>query len=151
MATTTSSIEDRPVEACLDELLDYLGVARAHFAGRSLADLQGFVATHPERITSLTLVCPTVLNPRSLAPLGAKLLVVTGDHGLGARRVRAVLPDLPEATVVVLLYRVAQFYEDATGWTERHPRRAFRRILTPGENICGPTEQMLFLKECNNA
>jgi hypothetical protein len=48
------------------------------------------------------LVSPTVLNPRSLEPLGAKLLVVTGDHGLGARRVRAVLPDLPEATVVVL-------------------------------------------------
>jgi NADPH:quinone reductase-like Zn-dependent oxidoreductase len=47
-------------------------------------------------------VGPTVLNPRSLTPLGAKLLVVTGDHGLGARQVRAMLPDLPEATVVVL-------------------------------------------------
>jgi hypothetical protein len=54
------------------------------------------------RIASLSLVCPTVLNPRSLAPLGARLLVVTGDRGLGARRVRAVLPDLPEATVLVL-------------------------------------------------
>ena len=50
-----------------------------------------------------------------------------------------------------MLYRVAQFYEDATGWMERHSRRAFRRILTAGGNICGPTEQMLFLKECNNA
>jgi ubiquinone/menaquinone biosynthesis C-methylase UbiE len=47
-------------------------------------------------------VCPAVLNPRRLAPLGAKLLVVTGDHGLGARRARAVLPNLPEATAVVL-------------------------------------------------
>jgi hypothetical protein len=28
------------------------------------------------------------------APLGAKLAGVTGDHGLGARRVRAVLRDL---------------------------------------------------------
>ena len=43
-----------------------------------------------------------MLNPRSLAPLGARLLVVTGDHGLGAGRVRAVLPDLPQATAVVL-------------------------------------------------
>ena len=43
-----------------------------------------------------------MLNPRSLAPLGARLQVVTGDHGLGARRVRAVLPDLPKATAVVL-------------------------------------------------
>ena len=47
-------------------------------------------------------MCPTVLNPRCLVPLGAKLMVVTGDHGLGARRVQAVLPDLPEATAVVL-------------------------------------------------
>jgi hypothetical protein len=35
-------------------------------------------------------------------PLGAKLLVVTGDRGLAARRVRALLHDLPEATAVVL-------------------------------------------------
>ena len=47
-------------------------------------------------------MCPTVLNPRSLAPLGARLLVVTGNHGLGARRVQAVLPALSEATAVVL-------------------------------------------------
>jgi SAM-dependent methyltransferase len=101
MATTVPA-EGCPVEARLAELLDHLGIESAHFAGRSLADLQGFIAAHPARIASLSLVCPTVLNPRSLAPLGAKLLVVTGDHGLGARRVRAVVPDLPEATVVVL-------------------------------------------------
>ena len=102
IATTTTPAEHAPVEACLAELLDYLGIPSAHFAGRSLADLQGFIGEHPERVASLTLVCPTVLNPRSLAPLGERLLVVTGDHGLGARRVRAVLPDLPEATAVGL-------------------------------------------------
>jgi len=102
IATTTAPIEAPPVEASLAELLDHLGIASAHFAGRSLADLQGLIAANPERIASLTLVCPTVLNPRSVAPLGARLMVVTGDHGLGARRVQAVLPELPEATAVVL-------------------------------------------------
>jgi pimeloyl-ACP methyl ester carboxylesterase len=102
IATATAPVRTPPVEACLAELLDHLGIARAHFAGRSLADLQGFIAEDPERIASLTLVCPAVLNPRRLATLGARLLVVTGDHGLGARRVRAVLPDLPEANGVVL-------------------------------------------------
>ena len=102
MAISAATAAASPVEACLAELLDHFGIESAHFAGRSLADLQGFIATHPERIASLALVCPTVLNPQSLAPLGAKLLVVTGDHGLGARRVRAMLPDLPEATAVVL-------------------------------------------------
>jgi len=102
IATTTAPIEAPPVEASLAELLDHLGIASAHFAGRSLADLQGLIAANPERIASLTLVCPTVLNPRSVAPLGARLMVVTGDHGLGARRVHAVLPELAEATAVVL-------------------------------------------------
>ena len=37
-----------------------------------------------------------------LAPLGERLLVVTGDHGPGARRVQAGLPDLPRATPAVL-------------------------------------------------
>src|SRR5262249_32527922 len=98
IVTTTAPIHDPPVEACLAQLLDHIGIPGAHFAGRSLADVQDFIAKYPERIASLTLVCPTVLNPRSLVPLGAKLMVVTGDHGLGARRVQAVLPDLPEAT-----------------------------------------------------
>jgi ubiquinone/menaquinone biosynthesis C-methylase UbiE len=99
---TTAPIQHPRVEACLAQLLDHLGIAGAHFAGRSLADVQGFIAKYPDRVATLTLVCPTVLNPRSLAPLGARLMVVTGDHGLGARRVQAVLPDLPEATAVVL-------------------------------------------------
>ncbi|HEX3410741.1 MAG TPA: hypothetical protein VHT00_03400, partial [Stellaceae bacterium] len=102
IATITNSAEAPPVEVCLTQLLDHLGIPRAHFAGRSLADLQDFIGKRPERIASMTLVCPTVLNPRGLAPLGARLLVVTGDHGLAARRVRAALPDLPEATAVVL-------------------------------------------------
>src|SRR6516165_9299307 len=102
IVTTTAPIHDPPVEACLAQLLDHLGIPGAHFAGRSLADVQDFIAKYPERIASLTLVCPTVLNPRCLVPLGAKLMVVTGDHGLGARRVQAVLPDLPETTAVVL-------------------------------------------------
>src|SRR5436190_9291118 len=100
IATITNSAEAPPVEVCLTQLLDHLGIPRAHFAGRSLADLQDFTVKHPERIASMTLVCPTVLNPRNLAPLGARLVVVTGDHGLAAGRVRAALPDLPEARAV---------------------------------------------------
>ena len=50
----------------------------------------------------MTLLCPAVLDPPTLAPLAGRLLVVTGDHGPGARRVQAGLPDLPQATTVVL-------------------------------------------------
>ena len=93
---------ERPVEACLAALLDRLGIERAHFAGRGSADLRGFASQHPERIASLTLLCPAVLDTATLAPLARRLLVVTGDHGPGARRVRSGLADLPGATTVVL-------------------------------------------------
>ena len=99
----TADPQDAPsVEACLAELLDQLGIAAAHFAGRGSADLKGFLSQHPERVASLTVLCPAVLDTRTLAPLGERLLVVTGDRGPGARRVQAGLPELPQATAVVL-------------------------------------------------
>lgn len=100
---TTAHPHDAPsVAACLAELLDRLGIATAHFAGRGSADLKGFLSRYPQRVASLTVLCPAVLDTRTLAPLGARLLVVTGDRGPGARRVQAGLPELPRATAVVL-------------------------------------------------
>src|ERR1700693_5494589 len=102
MATAATPDRGRPVEACLTELLDHLGIASAHFAGRGSADLQGFASRHPERIASLTLLCPAVLDTATLAPLAGRLLVVNGDHGPGARRVEAGLADLPEGAAGVV-------------------------------------------------
>jgi SAM-dependent methyltransferase len=90
------------VEACLAELLDQLAIPAAHFAGRGSADLKGLLSQHPERVASLAVLCPAVLDTRTLALLGERLLVVTGDRGPGARRVQAALPELPRATAVVL-------------------------------------------------
>jgi pimeloyl-ACP methyl ester carboxylesterase len=90
------------VEACLAELLDQLGIPAAHFAGRGSADLKAFLSQHPERVASLTVLCPAVLDTRTLTLMGELLLVVTGDRGPGARRVQAGLPELPKATAVVL-------------------------------------------------
>jgi ubiquinone/menaquinone biosynthesis C-methylase UbiE len=88
--------------AYLDELLDRLGIATAHFAGRGTADLKGLLSRNPERVASLTVLCPAVLDTHVLTPLDERLLVVTGDRGPGARRVEAGLRDLPHASTVVL-------------------------------------------------
>src|SRR5438270_8902707 len=109
ITSATTAAGDPPVETCLAALLDHLGIPSAHFAGRGSADLRGFMARHPERVASLTLLCPVVLDPRSLAPLAERLLVVTGDRGPGARRVQAGLSELPQAATVVL--------DDYTGHT----------------------------------
>lgn len=115
MADARQSHEARMVAAGLTELLDHFGIESAHFAGRGSADLQGFVSAHPERIASLTLLCSAVLDTRTLAPLAGRLLVVTGDHGPGPRRVQAALPDLPQATVEVLSDYAGHTWADIAG------------------------------------
>jgi hypothetical protein len=59
MTTATElSVTDR-----LAQVLDHLGIERAHFAASMLADITGFVQAHPERIASLTLVCQPAPAP----------------------------------------------------------------------------------------
>jgi SAM-dependent methyltransferase len=99
---TVTASEEAPVEARLAAVLDHLGIARAHFAGRASSDWEGFAAHYPDRMASLTVLCPAALDRGALQPLGSRLLVLTGDHGPGPRRVQAVLPDLPQATTFVL-------------------------------------------------
>jgi SAM-dependent methyltransferase len=95
--TTELSVADR-----LMQLLDHLGIERAHFAASMLADVIGFVKAHPERIASLTLVCPPRLDPSVLRALGGRLLIIAGDQGRPAAMVRDAMTSLPDATIVWL-------------------------------------------------
>jgi hypothetical protein len=90
------SVADR-----LAQVLDHLGIERAHFAASMLADVASFAAC-PERIASLTLVCPPRLDPSALGALGARLQIIAGEQGRPAAMVRDAVTTLPEATVVWL-------------------------------------------------
>jgi SAM-dependent methyltransferase len=91
------SVADR-----LAQVLQHLGIDRAHFAASMLADIAGFAQSHPGRIASLTLVCPPRLDPSTLHALGARLQIVAGDQGPPAAMVRYAVTSLPEAKVVWL-------------------------------------------------
>lgn len=91
------SVADRLVQA-----LDHLGIERAHFAASMLADVTGFAQAHPERIASLTLICPPRVDPSALRALGAQLQIVAGNQGRPAAMVRDAVTSLPEAKVVWL-------------------------------------------------
>jgi SAM-dependent methyltransferase len=97
-----SAAEDMPVELRLAAVLDHLGIGRADVAGRAGPDWEGLVARLPERVASLSLLCPAALDPDALKALGPRLLVVTGDRGPGAGRVRAAMALLPQAARLVL-------------------------------------------------
>jgi len=96
MTTADLSLADR-----LTQVLDRLGIERAHFAGSMLADVTGFAQAHSERIASLTLVCPPRLDP-SLRALGSRLEIIAGDQGRPADMVRDAMTNLSEATLVWL-------------------------------------------------
>ena len=71
--------DDIPVENRIHQLLQHLGIERAHFAARSLGDLTGLAAQHPDLFASLTLVCPMLPGRDVVAPLASRLLVFEGD------------------------------------------------------------------------
>jgi SAM-dependent methyltransferase len=85
----------------ISEVLDHLGIERAHFAASMLADVAELAQRHPRRIASLTLVCPPRLD-NSLRNLGNRLQVIAGDQGRPASMVGEAMNSLPEAKVIWL-------------------------------------------------
>ena len=59
----------------IQRLLSHLGLERAHFAARMPQDWQDFVASYPEQIASLSLLCPAFIDAPKLAPLAERLLL----------------------------------------------------------------------------
>ena len=92
-----------PLEATLVDLLQHLGIDRAHFAAGQLVptDWVGLAARYPERIASLTLVSPRLRRPE-LEALGPRLMVLAGGAGPSAQGPASLLGDLPQAQSLVL-------------------------------------------------
>jgi SAM-dependent methyltransferase len=101
-----------PVEERLVHLFHHLGIDQAHIAARTASDWQGLATAHPDRIASLTLVCPLPMDPRAVQPLASRLLVVTGDQGPAAAQVRQQLTTLPGATSVTLRAYMSLMWSD---------------------------------------
>jgi ubiquinone/menaquinone biosynthesis C-methylase UbiE len=93
---------ERPIEERIWQVLQHLGLTQAHVAARLPGDWQGLAITHPETITSLTLVCPPGMEPDLLGPLASRLLVIVGDQGRPAERAQRVVMNLPAATLHTL-------------------------------------------------
>jgi SAM-dependent methyltransferase len=108
MAITT----DLPTEERLVQLFQHLGIRQAHIAGVSPEDWAGLATTHPERCASLTLVGPPALDPHAVGRLATRLLVVNGDQGARAEKVRRDVERVAGAQLVTLHDHVI------LGWTE---------------------------------
>ena len=94
----------RPVEACLVDLFGHLGIEKAHIAaGRlGLTDWQGLATRHADRVASLTLINPPILDAGRLRGLASQMLAVAGDQGPTAEGSIKLLADLPGAASLLL-------------------------------------------------
>lgn len=91
-----------PVAERLLQLLQHLGIQRAHLAGAVPGDWRGFATSYADRLASLSLVCPTGFDPSAISSITSRVLVFHGDRGPTAERVRAAVARVPETTLVTL-------------------------------------------------
>ncbi len=115
----------------LAQVLQHLGIERAHFAASLPADITGFVQAYPERLASLTLVCPPRLDPSPLRALGSRLQIIVGDQGPPAAMVRQAVTSLPDATLVWLQGYFSPPWADAVADRPQDIDTAFRDFLRP--------------------
>ena len=94
--------EHLTVEERILQLLQHLGIQKAHFAACEPQDYASLVTNHPEVIASLTLACPRLPDARVLGPITDRLLVITGDRGTGAETLSKVTESLEGATLAKL-------------------------------------------------
>jgi ubiquinone/menaquinone biosynthesis C-methylase UbiE len=109
---------DHGVEANLLGLLQTLGIEQAHIAAGGppvLTDWHGLATLHPERVASLTLPSPPILDTAQLAGLASRLLVVAGDQGPTAQGAVKLLVDLPSAASHILRGYAWQPWSDVIG------------------------------------
>jgi SAM-dependent methyltransferase len=121
-------------------VLDHLGLERAHFAASMMGDIAGLAQAHPERIASLTLVCPPRVDPSPLRALGARLQIIVGDQGPPAAMVRQAATSLPDATLVWLQDYVSPPWADAIADRTQVIDTALRNFLPPFDPVLRVSE-----------
>lgn len=102
LSRMTSPEAALPLDQRLRQVLQHLGIQRAHFGGGYAADAVTLVRSLAESVASLTLVCPFQMPAEPLRSLGPRLLICHGDRGPGAAtvgRLRAALPEAQDLTL----------------------------------------------------
>jgi SAM-dependent methyltransferase len=100
----SSMTTEAPIQVAdrIIQVLGQLGIQRAHIVGALPGDWEGLATAFADRIASLSLVCPTAVAPSALRSIAQRVLVLHGDGGPIADRVRAAVGQIAEATVVEL-------------------------------------------------
>lgn len=107
MEHAVPSLADR-----LLSLLDHLGIARAHLATQMPADIGDLCTAAADRIAGVVLAVPVRLDPEAFRGVADRLLVLSGEGGLGQAVSDAAVTALPSAR-----RHIFAGY-DAPGWAD---------------------------------
>jgi SAM-dependent methyltransferase len=91
-----------PLEERIVQVLRHLGITQAHVGASMAPDWRGLATRHTDLVASLTLVCPTALDPNDLSALASRFVVFTGDHGPQPERLRRSLAGFRDAALITL-------------------------------------------------
>ena len=145
----------RPIEAYLLDLLQHFGIERAHIAAGGpppLKDWHSLATLHPERVASLTLISPPVVDPGPLAGLASRMLVFAGDQGRLARGAAELTANLSSVSAHILRGYEWQPWSDVIAdrgaeigaavldFLDRHSLPAVRLSEAEGGSLGSPTE-----------
>jgi SAM-dependent methyltransferase len=120
---------EQPLEERIVQIFRHIGITQAHVAASMAPDWRDLATRHPELIASLTLVCPTALDPKDLSMLASRFMVFTGDRGLQPERLRRSLAGFRDATLITLPDYQGETWSDVIADRPREVGGAMREFL----------------------
>ena len=96
----------------IDQLMQHLGIDKAHFAGRVAADWTGSATSYPDRILSMTIVGLSGFDNDAMTNLAPRMLIISGDRGMFTNAVQRVTGIVPATNLITI-----PNYE-MLGWTD---------------------------------
>lgn len=133
MATET----EMPIEQRLKQLLQHLGIQKAHFAASMPDDWKGLINVFHKGILSLTLLDPQGVDPDALRPLESRLLLITGDSGPRVGQAQDAMTKLADSTCVTLSDYFAASWSDIVADRKEEVKAAIEIFLAESEQLNG--------------
>jgi SAM-dependent methyltransferase len=117
--THTNALQEMTAAQRIVQVLDHLGIEKAHFAAHVSEDWSELVWAHSHRICSLTLVCPGPFDVETLQALAARLLLISGDQPPYGERMTQALARLPAAQHLALVgYTNVTWNDPIADWSD---------------------------------
>lgn len=83
----------------IDQVMQHLGINKAHFAGRHAEDWTGSAIDYPERILSNTILALAGFDEQALNNLAPRVQIISGDQGYFADVVQQVTDYVPASNL----------------------------------------------------